>query len=191
MITELTGTHAIQIGFVYHYLLSCGYHYLCWKASIPRGLRRSISDSSRCRAERGTIRTPRTVVGVATTTRHSRHRPLPWQRTWQPTPATTLTPCSWSQLHIVTDTITIVIIIIIIASIDALTLLVGRQEGHPACKNWVVRYWRGYLSAARCKWFVYGPADATATPSSLAPAKSRMVYLSGAGLPRLSWKKGR
>jgi len=37
----------------------------------------------------------------------------------------------------------------------------------------------------------YGPADVTATPSSLAPVKSRMVYLSGAGLSRLSWKKGR
>jgi len=35
-----------------------------------------------------------------------------------------------------------------------------------------------------------GPADATATPSSLASLKSRMVYLSGAGLPRLSWKRG-
>jgi len=34
-------------------------------------------------------------------------------------------------------------------------------------------------------------ADATATPSSLAPVKFRMVYLSGASLPRLSWKKGR
>jgi len=32
----------------------------------------------------------------------------------------------------------------------------------------------------------YGPTDATATPSSLASVKSRMVYLSGAGLPRLS-----
>jgi len=72
---------------------------------------------------------------------------------------------------------------------SALMLLVGRQEGHPACKNWVVRYWCGYLSGARCKWFAYGPADAPATPSSLAPVKSRMVYLSGAGLPRLSWKK--
>ena len=29
---------------------------------------------------------------------------------------------------------------------SALTLLVGRQEEHPACKNWVVRYWHGYLS---------------------------------------------
>ena len=36
----------------------------------------------------------------------------------------------------------------------------------------------------------YSPADATATQSSLAPVKSRMVYLSSAGLPRLSWKKG-
>jgi len=52
-----------------------------------------------------------------------------------------------------------------------------------------MRYWHGYLSLASCKWFAYGPADATATPSSLAPVKSRMVYLSGASLPRLSWKK--
>ena len=64
----------------------------------------------------------------------------------------------------------------------------GRKSIRPV-KTWVVRYWRGYLSAARCKWFAYGPADATATPSSLAPVKSWMVYLSGASLPRLSWKK--
>jgi len=70
---------------------------------------------------------------------------------------------------------------------SALTLLVRWQEGHPACKNWVVRYWRGYMSG--CKWYAYSLADATATPSSLAPVKSRMIYLSGAGLPRLSWKK--
>ena len=38
---------------------------------------------------------------------------------------------------------------------------------------------------------LHGPSDATATPSSLASVKSRMVYLSGAGLPGLSWKKGR
>jgi len=35
----------------------------------------------------------------------------------------------------------------------------------------------------------YGPDDATVTPSSFALLKSRMVYLSGASLPRLSWKK--
>jgi len=50
----------------------------------------------------------------------------------------------------------------------ALTLLVGRQEGHPACNNWVARYWCGYLSGARYKRFAYGPADATVTPSFLA-----------------------
>jgi len=27
----------------------------------------------------------------------------------------------------------------------------------------VMRYWRGYLSGARCKWFACGPSDATAT----------------------------
>jgi len=35
----------------------------------------------------------------------------------------------------------------------------------------------------------HGPADATVIPSSLASLKSRMAYISGAGLPRLSWKK--
>ena len=45
---------------------------------------------------------------------------------------------------------------------SALTLLVGQQEGHPACKNQVVGCWRGYLSEERCR-LAYGPADATAT----------------------------
>jgi len=35
-----------------------------------------------------------------------------------------------------------------------------------------------------------GPAGVTATSSSLAPVKSRMVYLSGACLLRFSWKQG-
>ena len=46
---------------------------------------------------------------------------------------------------------------------SALTLLVGPQEEHPVCENFVIRCWRGYLSEARCKPFPYGPADATAT----------------------------
>jgi len=75
------------------------------------------------------------------------------------------------------------------SAFSALMLLVGQQEGHLACKNWVVRYWHGYLSGARCQC-AYGSADATATSSSLAPLKFRMVYLSDAGLPRLSWKNG-
>jgi len=29
---------------------------------------------------------------------------------------------------------------------SVLTLLAGRQEGHPACKKLMVRYWSGYLS---------------------------------------------
>jgi len=39
------------------------------------------------------------------------------------------------------------------------------------------------------KMITYGPADATATPSSLAPVKSRMFSLSGAGLPGCPGKK--
>ena len=45
--------------------------------------------------------------------------------------------------------------------VSALTMLVEQHEGHPACKNWVVGCWRGYLSGARCK-FAYGLADAIA-----------------------------
>ena len=36
---------------------------------------------------------------------------------------------------------------------------------------------------------VYGPGNATVILSSLASFKTRMLYLSGAGLPGLSWKK--
>ena len=50
----------------------------------------------------------------------------------------------------------------VVTAFSALTLLVGRQEGHPACKNRVVGCWHGYLSGARCR-LAYGPADATAT----------------------------
>jgi len=41
--------------------------------------------------------------------------------------------------------------------------------------NWVIRCWCGYLSGAKCKWFAYDPANATATPSSIALLKFRMV----------------
>jgi len=49
----------------------------------------------------------------------------------------------------------------------ALTLLAEHQEEQWACKNWVMMYWHGYLSRARCNWFAHDPADATATPSPL------------------------
>jgi len=40
---------------------------------------------------------------------------------------------------------------------SAFTLLVGRQEGHPACKK--TEWWGdGYLSGARCR-LAYCPAD--------------------------------
>ena len=57
---------------------------------------------------------------------------------------------------------------------SALTLLVGRQEGHPACKNIVVGCWCGCLAGARCR-LAYGSADDTATQLSLASVKSRLV----------------
>ena len=75
-----------------------------------------------------------------------------------------------------------------------LTQLVGRQEKHPASKNWEMMCWCGYLSGARCWLFVYGPADATAShkPHHLLPhLNPDWFYLSGTHLLRLSWKRGR
>ena len=51
----------------------------------------------------------------------------------------------------------------------------GARKSIRSLKDWVVRCWRGYLSGARRKWFAYGPADATVTPSSLASLKSTLT----------------
>ena len=80
------------------------------------------------------------------------------------------------------------------SAFSALTLLVGHQEEHPACKHWLMRCWCGYLSGARCRLFAYGPADATAIPKPhhlLPHLNPDWFYLSGTGLFRLSWKRGR
>jgi len=61
---------------------------------------------------------------------------------------------------------------------SVLTLLVECQKEHPACKKLSVDVpdcRHGYLSGARCKWFAYSPAGATAIPSSPALLKSRLV----------------
>ena len=58
---------------------------------------------------------------------------------------------------------------------SALTVLAEHQKDTWPAKNWVVRCWRGDLSGVRCKWSAYGPANATATSSSLASLKSRLV----------------
>ena len=55
---------------------------------------------------------------------------------------------------------TILCYVVLHCAFSALTLLVGQQEGHSACKKWVVGCWRGCLSGARCR-LAYGPADAT------------------------------
>ena len=81
-----------------------------------------------------------------------------------------------------------------VCTFSALTLLVGCQEEHTACKNWVVKCWCGYLSGLRCRLFAYGPADATAIPNPhhlLPHLNQDWFYLSGTGLPRLSRKRGR
>ena len=51
----------------------------------------------------------------------------------------------------------------------------GIRKSIQPVKKWVMSCWHGYLPGSRYKWCVYGPADATATPSSLASLKSRLV----------------
>ena len=72
-------------------------------------------------------------------------------------------------------------------------LLVGQQEEHLARKNMSVQVldcWCGYLSGARCKGLAYGPADATATLSSLQKNPEWLIVPVQAYMgPGLSWKK--
>jgi len=67
----------------------------------------------------------------------------------------------------------------------ALTLLVRRQEGHPACKTLSGGRWRSYLSGARCR-FAYGPADTTAT-HSLALVSPDWFYQNGSAFVVLAY----
>jgi len=71
---------------------------------------------------------------------------------------------------------------------SALTLLVGWQEGHWACKKLSGGCWHGYLSKTRCR-FAYCPADATTTHCLLLQ-EIRLVYLSGTGSPEKSQTTG-
>jgi len=67
---------------------------------------------------------------------------------------------------------------------SVLWLLVGWQDGNPACKNWVVGCWCGYLSGARCRLAIcIWPSWCHCHSMSLASVKSRLVYLAGTGLP--------
>ena len=59
------------------------------------------------------------------------------------------------------------LIINYINCLQCFDILVGCQEKHPACKNWVMRCWCGYRSGARCWLFAYFPAYATASQNPI------------------------
>jgi len=64
---------------------------------------------------------------------------------------------------------------------SALTLLVGRQEGHLACKKLSGGVLAWCLSGARCK-LAYGPADATARDVVSVSRQCRELTTSRLGL---------
>ena len=78
---------------------------------------------------------------------------------------------------------------------SALAPLVWRQEKHPACKNWLMScWWCGYLPGARCILFAIWSnwCHCIPKPHLLLPHLiPDWFYLSGTGLPRLSWNRGR
>jgi len=61
-----------------------------------------------------------------------------------------------------------------VGAFSALTLLVGRQEGHPAYK--------------KTEWWDAGVVICLERGADLHMVQ---FYLAGTGLPRLSWKRGR
>ena len=82
-----------------------------------------------------------------------------------------------------TERVSIVVLLVWLlnmsSSFSALTLLVGRHEGYPACKNSIgeVLVWLSVWSEVQmtCIWSSWCHCY-SATSSSLAPIKSRMVY---------------
>ena len=118
-------------------------------------------------------------------------------RTCGSTSPTCLITCRWR--HSLKDRCNTVILAISVhfaisnmlyIAFNALMLLVGRQEGHPACKkNWVLGWWHRYLSGVRCR-LAYGPADASATHCLLFQYSPDCFYLSSTGSPGWYWTKG-
>jgi len=62
------------------------------------------------------------------------------------------------------------------AAFSALTPLAGHQEEHPACRNWVMRCWCGYLSGARYRLLACGSATAPENPWSFASFKPKTGF---------------
>ena len=64
-------------------------------------------------------------------------------------------------------------------ALNALMLLVGRQEGHPACKNWVV----GYTGVVICLERGAGLHMYQLMPLSLTVSCFSKIQVSGTGSP--------
>jgi len=122
---------------------------------------------------------------LTTTTRTTVLRPLVWNYPGEPAPVETLThpPCvlTYYKNQKSTQTLKLCTGLFKICScnvaLSALMLLVGSQEGHPACK-------KNYHSAGTVMCLQWGAND-------LHMVQLMSLHLSNAGLSRLSWKKGR
>jgi len=93
----------------------------------------------------------------------------------------------WSHVYHLCKALRIAIKVadLALSAFSALTLLVGRQEGQPACKKLSCGCWRGYLSRVQiCTW----PSRRHCHSLSIAPVNPDWFYipdfhLSGTGSP--------
>jgi len=76
------------------------------------------------------------------------------------------------------------------SAFSALTLLVGRQEGHPACKK--TEWWGAGVVICLEQGADLHMAQVMPLPLIVSCSSKIQIgfYLSGTGLPRLSWKRG-
>ena len=98
-----------------------------------------------------------------------------------------LADCSKGEWLFDNDSICAIFLFLLLC-LSALTMLVGRQKEHPACKNWVmtdeVLVWLSVCSEMQivCMWSSRWQCIPKPHPD--------WFYLSSTGLPRLSWKRG-
>jgi len=79
----------------------------------------------------------------------------------------------------------LLLLCLLLFAFSALMLLVGWQEGHPACKKLSseVLAWLSVWSEVQICIWPNGPADATATHYLLLQYNPDWLYLSGTGSP--------
>ena len=169
----------------------CSAGYGCWRGqcTCPRQTQQAVAASCSC----ARVRT-NAVLGSSMQT----------GRRLSDIPGTTVAKVCLPSLYTFTPALTLFLwqfnFTDTALSFSALTLLVGRQEEHAACKKWVIRCWCGYVWSEVqivCRWSSWchcirnphqemmGFPDAVASAGPYV-SNPDWFYFSATGLPTLS-----